>query len=126
MSTEDLLYVKVSVGRYAKQGNLIVECPKCHSHVNDNQAVCPVCHKVLLLECPNCHELGDTAVCEKCGYTILVKCSKCSRINHIKDGNCKKCGFPINTSLGYQECESDEFASATITFGNLAVILFKL
>lgn len=99
-----------------------MECPKCHSHINENQTVCPVCHKVLLLECPNCHELGDSAICEQCGYTILIKCSKCSKINHAKDINCKKCGFPLNTSLAYQECESDEFASATITFGNLSKI----
>ena len=55
-----------------------MECPKCHSYVDDNQTVCPKCHKVLLLECPNCHTLGESAVCSTCGYTILVKCSKCS------------------------------------------------
>ena len=99
-----------------------MQCPKCHTHIDDNQAVCPKCHKVLLLECPNCHELGDSAVCEKCGYTILVKCSKCSKINHINDEKCKKCGFPVKTSLAYQECENDEFASVTVSFNNLGKI----
>ena len=99
-----------------------MQCPKCHTHVDDNQAICPKCHKVLLLECPNCHELGETAVCEKCGYTILVKCSKCSKINHIKDDKCKKCGFPVKTSLAYQECENDEFAAITVSFNGLGKI----
>ena len=99
-----------------------MQCPKCHTHVEDNQAVCPKCHKVLLLECPNCHELGDSAVCEKCGYTILVKCSKCAKINHIKDEKCKKCGFPTKTSLAYQECENDEFASIKVSFNGLGKI----
>ena len=99
-----------------------MECPKCHSIINDESTVCPKCHKVLLLECPNCHEIGDSAVCEKCGYTILVKCSKCSKINPSTNEVCSKCGFPVATSLAYQECESDEFASVVIKFNNLKSI----
>ena len=99
-----------------------MKCPKCHTEINEKQTICHKCHKVLLLECPNCHEIGDSAVCSNCGYTILVKCSKCSKINHIKDINCTKCGFPINTSLAYQECEADEFASVNIKFNGLKKI----
>ena len=96
-----------------------MECPKCHSIVDDNQTICPKCHKLLQLECPNCHALNDSGICSKCGYSILVKCSKCSTINHIKDELCSKCKFPIKTSLAYQECESDEFAAISVTYGSL-------
>ena len=96
-----------------------MQCPKCHTKIEEKQTVCHKCHKVLLLECPNCHELGDSAVCTNCGYTILVKCSKCSKINNVKDVNCTKCGFPVASSLAYQECESDEYASVSINFNNL-------
>ena len=100
----------------------LMECPKCHSVIANNQTVCPKCHKVLLLECPNCHTLGDSAVCEKCGYTILVKCAKCSKIVPVSAEKCPKCKFPTITSLAYQECETDEFASVVISFSNLKTI----
>lgn len=96
-----------------------MECPKCHSIINDNSTVCPNCHKVLLLECPNCHNLSESPVCSACGYTILVKCSKCSRLNPVTKEKCSKCGFPVNTSLAYQECESDDFASLLIKIESL-------
>ena len=96
-----------------------MECPKCHSILDDNQKVCPKCNKVLLLECPNCHNLGESAVCSKCGYTILVKCSKCSKITPYEKEFCSKCHFPLATSLAIQECESDEFASMVIKFESL-------
>ena len=96
-----------------------MECPKCHTKLDDNQTVCPRCHKVLLLECPNCKNLSESAVCEKCGYTIVVKCSKCGKINPVTKEKCSKCGFPVKTSLAYQECESDDFASIIVRFGAL-------
>lgn len=96
-----------------------MECPKCHTVIKDNQTICPKCHKVLLLKCPNCNELGDNAVCSKCGYIILTKCSKCSKTVATSSKNCSKCGFPIQTSLGYQECESDEFAAIIVKFNGL-------
>ena len=99
-----------------------MECPKCHTQVADNIAVCPTCKKILQLECPNCHTLGQSSTCEKCGYTILVKCSKCARTNPIEKVNCTKCGFPLKTSLAYQECESDDFAGIVVTIGNLKAI----
>ena len=98
-----------------------MHCPKCHTKVDENQAVCPKCHKVLLLECPNCKSLGESSVCQKCGYTILIKCSKCGKTVPISKEKCK-CGFPTATSLAYQECESDEFASIIIKFGSLKAI----
>ncbi len=98
-----------------------MQCPKCHTTVKDNQAVCPKCHKVLLLECPNCHTLGEESVCTKCGYTILIKCSKCGKTVPTARETCK-CGFPTSTSLAYQECESDDFASIIINFGSLKLI----
>ena len=96
-----------------------MECPKCHSIVDDNQKVCPNCNKVLLLECPNCHALGESAICSQCGYTILVKCSKCSKITPFEKEKCSKCKFPLSTSLAYQECETDEFATILVEFGSL-------
>ncbi len=96
-----------------------MECPKCHTKVKDNETVCPKCHKVLALKCPNCGNIGDSAVCEKCGYTILVKCSKCSKLVPYEKEICPKCKFSLKTSLAYQECESDEFASVIIKFGSL-------
>lgn len=96
-----------------------MECPKCHTTVDDNQKICPKCKKVLLLECPNCHTLGESSICSKCGYTILVKCSKCSKITPFEKEKCAKCKFPLATSLAYQECETDEFASLAIEFGSL-------
>ena len=98
-----------------------MHCPKCHTKVDENQAVCPKCHKVLLLECPNCKSLGESSVCQKCGYSILVKCSKCGKTVPISKEKCK-CGFPTVTSLAYQECESDEFASLMISFNSLKKI----
>ena len=96
-----------------------MQCPKCHSNIDENTAVCPKCHKVFLLECPNCHSLGETQVCEKCGYTILIKCSKCSKLNSVTRECCSNCGFDVKTSIAYQECESDEFASVVVSFGSL-------
>ncbi len=99
-----------------------MKCPKCKKEINDNLAVCPECHKVILLECPNCHSLSETTTCETCGYTILVKCSKCSKIVPYAKTLCSKCGFPTSTSLAYQECEADDFASIIINFGALKKI----
>lgn len=99
-----------------------MECPKCHTKLKNDQTVCPVCHKVLALKCPNCGAIGESATCEKCGFSILVKCSKCSKINPIEKENCSKCGFSLKTSLAYQECESDEFASIMIKFSGLKAI----
>lgn len=96
-----------------------MECPKCHTKIDDKTTVCPVCHKVLLLECPNCHSLEDTPVCTNCGYKILIKCSKCGRINPAINDLCTKCGFPTKSSLAIQDCESDEFACVIIKFSNL-------
>ncbi len=96
-----------------------MECPKCHTKLDDNQTVCPKCHKVLYLECPNCHSLSESPVCEKCGYAIVVKCSKCGKINPVTKELCSKCKFPVKTSLAYQECETDDFASISIKFGSL-------
>ncbi len=96
-----------------------MECPKCHTKVKDDATICPRCHKVLALECPNCGEIGDSPVCEKCGYTILVKCSKCAKTYPVDKEICPKCKFPLKTSLAYQECESDEFASMVIKFNSL-------
>ena len=96
-----------------------MNCPKCNTPIKENETVCPKCHKVLFLECPNCHTLGESPVCEKCGYTILVKCSKCSKLVPVTKDNCPKCGFPTATSVAYQECESDDFASIIIKFGSL-------
>ena len=99
-----------------------MECPKCHKIVDDNVTICPHCRKVIALECPNCHSIGDSAVCEKCGYNILVKCAKCSKVNPIQNIKCSKCGFPLATSLAYQECESDDFAAITIKINSLHLI----
>lgn len=96
-----------------------MNCPKCNTPIRENETICPKCHKVLLLECPNCHSLGESPVCEKCGYTILVKCSKCSKLVPVTKENCPKCGFPTATSVAYQECESDDFASVIIKFASL-------
>ena len=93
-----------------------MECPKCHTQVADNTTVCPACHKVLALKCPNCSSLSDTPVCSKCGYTILVKCSKCAKITPFEKEFCSSCGFSLKNSLAIQECESDEFASIIINF----------
>ena len=101
-----------------------MECPKCHTKVKDDATVCPRCHKVLALKCPNCGSIGESPVCEKCGYTILVKCSKCSKTYPVDKEICPKCKFPLKTSLAYQECESDEFASVVIKFGSLKKINF--
>lgn len=99
-----------------------MECSKCHTVVAENATVCPVCKKVLQLKCPNCHSLSQNQVCEKCGYVLLVKCSKCSRLNSTEKDFCSKCGFSLKTSLAYNECEIDEFASITITLENLKSI----
>ena len=95
-----------------------MECPKCHRNIAENSTVCPHCHKVLTLECLNCHSLSETPVCEKCGYIILTKCSKCGKIVSTSCEKCK-CGFPVKTSIAYQECETDEFASIIIKFSAL-------
>lgn len=97
-----------------------MKCPKCHKTISDNLTVCPYCHKVLALECPNCHSLGESPVCEKCGYIILTKCSKCGKTVSTSAQKCK-CGFPVKTSVAYQECETDEFASLIIQFSSLKI-----
>lgn len=98
-----------------------MECPKCHRNISDKIAVCPHCHKVLALECQNCHTLNQTPVCEKCGFTILIKCSKCGKLVPSTNEQCK-CGFPVKSSIAYQECETDEFAAVTIKFLSLKSI----
>lgn len=95
-----------------------MECPKCHRKIEDNLTVCPHCRKVLSLVCPNCKSLSQSPVCEKCGYIILIKCSKCGKMVPTEHEKCK-CGFPVSTSIAYQECESDEFASLVIKFSAL-------
>ncbi len=99
-----------------------MECPKCHTRVKEGETVCPKCKKVLALKCPNCGSIGESPVCEKCGYTILVKCSKCSKLSPVDKEICPKCKFSLKTSLAFQECESDEFASVVIKFGSLRKI----
>ena len=103
-----------------------MECPKCHKKVEENSTVCPYCHKVIQLECPNCHSLGENSVCEKCGYTILTKCSKCSRMVPVIKEICPKCKFPVINSLVVNECETDEFASIIIKFESLNLIKKQL
>ena len=95
-----------------------MECPKCHRAIADNSTICPHCHKVLALECPNCHSLNQNSVCENCGYIILTKCSKCGKTVSTAQEKCK-CGFPTASSIAYQECETDEFASMSIKFSAL-------
>ena len=95
-----------------------MECPKCHRKIGENETVCPHCHKVIALECPNCHRINHSSVCESCGYIILTKCSKCGKTVHTAQEKCK-CGFPTKTSVAYQECETDEFASILIQFSAL-------
>ena len=98
-----------------------MKCKKCKRDIPDNSTVCPHCRKVLALECPNCHSIGDSPVCTNCGYIILTKCSKCGKTVSTSAEKCK-CGFPVNNSIAYQECESDEFASVTISFTSLKQI----
>lgn len=95
-----------------------MECPKCHNNIPDNTAVCPHCKKVLALECPNCHSFSELPVCEKCGYILLTKCSKCGKTVSTTAQKCK-CGFPVKTSIAFQECENDEFAALVIKFSAL-------
>ena len=95
-----------------------MECPKCHKNISENTLVCPYCHKVLALTCPNCHSVSQSAVCTKCGYIILEKCSKCGKMTPTSHERCK-CGFPTASSVAYNECEIDEFASMIINFGAL-------
>ncbi len=95
-----------------------MECPKCHKQIPDNSTVCPHCRKVLALECPNCHSIGETSVCEKCGYIVLTKCTKCGNVVSTTAQKCK-CGFPVKTSIAFQECENDEFATLIIQFSAL-------
>lgn len=98
-----------------------MKCPKCNREISDKATTCPHCHKVLVLECPNCHTIGENPICENCGYIILTKCSKCGRINSTSKEKCK-CGFPVKTSVAYQNCETDEFTSVTIHFEALKQI----
>ncbi len=102
-----------------------MKCPKCHKEIQENATVCPHCRKVLTLKCPNCHNTGNSAVCEKCGYIILTKCSKCGKTVSTSTEKCK-CGFPVKTSIAYQECETDEFASLVIQFSALKNIRQQL
>ena len=95
-----------------------MECPKCHKNIGENETVCPYCRKVLALKCPNCGNIGNSSVCEKCGYIILVKCSKCGRTVSSEQEKCK-CGLDVKTSIAYQECETDEFASVIVQFSAL-------
>ena len=98
-----------------------MKCSKCKREIPENTTICPYCHKVLALECPNCHSIGENPICEKCGFIILTKCSKCGRTISTAADKCK-CGFPVKTSIAYQECESDEFASVIVRFAALKQI----
>ncbi len=98
-----------------------MNCPKCHKTIPDNVKVCPHCHKVLALICPNCRSISKSAICKKCGYVILEKCHKCGKLIPTTNSKCK-CGFPTNLSVAYNECEIDEFASMTVSFGALKAI----
>lgn len=98
-----------------------MECPKCHKIIADNSESCPHCHKVFTLVCPNCHTLSQDSTCPNCGYIILEKCSKCGKMVSTSAKSCK-CGLPIQTSIAYQECETDEFASINIKFCGLKAI----
>lgn len=102
-----------------------MECPKCHKNIGENETVCPYCHKVLALQCPNCGKVSATPTCEHCGYIILTKCSKCAKIVPTSKDKCR-CGFYTNLSLAYQECETDEFASLVIKFDSLKNIRKQL
>ena len=95
-----------------------MKCPKCHRIISDNAMVCQYCHKVLALTCPNCKTVSHSAVCEKCGYIILEKCSKCGKLVPTTSKKCK-CGFDTSTSIAYNECEIDDFASVIIKFSAL-------
>ena len=95
-----------------------MECPKCHKIISDNDITCPHCHKVLSLVCPNCHTLSNNSVCTKCGYIILEKCSKCGKLVSTSKKLCK-CGFEVNKSISYNECETDEFACVTVKFQSI-------
>jgi len=85
-----------------------MNCPKCHKTIPDNANVCPHCHKVLALTCPNCRSISKSSVCQKCGYVILEKCHKCGKLVPTISAKCK-CGFPTALSVAYNECEIDEF-----------------
>lgn len=98
-----------------------MECPKCHGIISDTAESCPYCHKVFTLVCPNCHTKGTSPVCENCGYIILEKCSKCGKTVDTSREKCR-CGFPVKTSVAYQECETDEFASIIVKFSALKSI----
>lgn len=98
-----------------------MNCPKCHRTISDNATVCPYCHKVLALTCPNCHSISKNPVCKKCGYIILEHCHKCGKLIPTTSTKCK-CGFPTSLSVAYNECEIDEFASLTVSFGALRTI----
>ena len=98
-----------------------MECPKCHKIIPDNANICPHCRKVLALICPNCHSYSQNAVCTKCGYIILEKCSKCGKLIPTTQNKCK-CGFSVKSSIAYNECEIDEFASVIVNFSALKEI----
>ena len=95
-----------------------MECPKCHKNIPDESTVCPSCHKVLSLVCPNCRTVGHSSVCDNCGYIILERCSKCGHTVSTNSKKCK-CGFQVLTSIAFQECEADEFAAVTVNFDGL-------
>lgn len=102
-----------------------MKCPKCNIEVEENTKVCPQCHKVLILECPNCHSHSKNSVCDTCGYIILTKCAKCGKKISTSNKKCK-CGFPVSTSIVTNECETDEYACLVIKFESLRNIRKQL
>ena len=102
-----------------------MKCPKCHSDIAENTTICPHCHKVLSIVCPNCRTLGHSAVCKNCGYIVLEKCPKCGKYTTTTKDKCS-CGLKMNFAVAYQDCESDEFASINIKFNTLKEIRTRL
>ena len=65
-----------------------MKCSKCKREIPENTTICPYCHKVLALECPNCHSIGENPICEKCGFIG----GRSRTIKKIYEYHCAKCG----------------------------------